>query len=183
MVVPSGRWLGMKSALATTGVISRAAAGRREEMIKMSEHEDDRALETITAADVMTPAPRTCSVFSTVLEAVMIFRDTDCGAVPILSDGKPVAILTDRDVALAMADFRNVVTRPVSDIMVSGTVAVAPGDSLAEVCQVLRQETVRRVLVVDSASVVRGIIGWADIAPVLSDRMMGRVVKDVVTSS
>ena len=27
----------------------------------------------------------------------MIFRDADCGAVPVLEDGKPVGVLTDRD--------------------------------------------------------------------------------------
>jgi CBS domain-containing protein len=146
----------------------------------MSEHDDWKALESMTAADVMTKSPRTCSAFSTVLEAVMIFRDTDCGAVPILAEGKPVAILTDRDVALAIGEFPDLVNRPVSDIMAPGVVAVAPTDCLGEICDVLKSQGVRRVLVVDSAMQVQGIIGWADIAPVLSDRMMGRVVKDVV---
>ena len=58
----------------------------------------------LTAADVMTPSPRTCSNFSTVLEAVLIFRDADCGLVPVLEDGKPIGVLTDRDVALALID-------------------------------------------------------------------------------
>jgi CBS domain-containing protein len=153
------------------------------ELLIMSELDEPNVLESVTAAEVMTPAPRTCSVFSSVLEAVMIFRDTDCGAVPILSEGKPVAILTDRDVALAIAEFPDVVARPVSDIMVAGVVAVAPDDSLGEVCAALRTHSVRRVLVVDSASQVRGIIGWADIAPALSDRMMGQVVKDVIAAT
>jgi CBS domain-containing protein len=104
-------------------------------------------------------------------------------AVPILAEGKPVAILTDRDVALAVADNPDLVNRHVSDIMVPGIVAVAPEDSLKEVCDALRSQSVRRVLVVDAAERVRGIIGWADIAPVLSDRAMGRVVKDVVIAS
>jgi Mg/Co/Ni transporter MgtE len=34
--------------------------------------------------------------------------------------------------------------------------------------------------VVDAEGRLLGIIGWADIAPVLSDRMMGRLVSDVV---
>ena len=75
----------------------------------MSEHEEWKAVESMTAADVMTTSPRTCSTFSTVLEAVMIFRETDCGAVPILAEGKPVAILTDRDVALAIGEFPDLV--------------------------------------------------------------------------
>jgi CBS domain-containing protein len=137
--------------------------------------------EVMTAADVMTAAPHTCSSFSTVLEAVMIFREKDCGAVPILADGKPVAILTDRDVALALSQFPDVVNRPVSDIIAPGIVAVAPDDTLERVCEVLRDQGVRRVLVVDSAGQLLGIIGWADMAPILSERMMGRLVQDVIT--
>ena len=149
----------------------------------MNEQTEWKAVESMTAADVMTSSPRTCSTFSTVLETVMIFRDCDCGAVPILAEGKPVAILTDRDVALAVATYPDLVSRPVSDIMSPGVVAVAPEDSLKEVCEALRTQGVRRVLVVDAAEQVRGIIGWADIAPVLSDRAMGQIVKDVVIAS
>jgi CBS domain-containing protein len=145
--------------------------------------DERKELESLTAADVMTASPRTCSTFSTVLEAVMIFRDTDCGAVPILAEGKPVSVLTDRDVALAMANFPDLVRRSVSEIMVPGVVAVAPEDSLEDVCEMLRSQGVRRVLVVDPIMQVLGIIGWADIAPVISDRAMGQVVKNVVIPS
>jgi CBS domain-containing protein len=149
----------------------------------MGEQEERKSLEALTAADVMTAAPLTCSTFSTVLEAVMIFRDADCGAVPILEEGKPVAVLTDRDVALALPEFPNLVDRQVREIMSTGVVAVAPTDSLAQVCDVLRTEAVRRLLVIDADGRLLGIIGWADIAPVLSDRMMGRLVTEVVMPS
>jgi CBS domain-containing protein len=149
----------------------------------MGEQEERKSLEALTAADVMTAAPLTCSTFSTVLEAVMIFRDADCGAVPVLEEGKPVAVLTDRDVALALPEFPNLVDRQVSEIMSPGVVAVAPTDSLAHVCDVLRTEAIRRLLVIDADGRLLGIIGWADIAPVLSDRMMGRLVTEVVMPS
>ncbi len=146
----------------------------------MVEQDERKTLESLTAADVMTAAPLTCSTFSTVLEAVMIFRDADCGAVPILEEGRPVAILTDRDVAVSLPDVPDLINRPVSEIMKPGIVAVAAEDSLGQVCEVLRREAVRRVLVVDSAGRLLGIIGWADIAPVLSDRLMGRLVTENV---
>jgi CBS domain-containing protein len=146
----------------------------------MSDHDDLRIIESIRAADLMTAAPRTCSAFSTVLEAVLIFRDAKCGAVPILEDGRPVAILTDRDVALALADYPDLVDRPVQDVVTPGIVSVAPDDSLAHVCEVLRSQAVRRVLVLDQTGLLIGIIGWADIAPVLSDRVMGRLVTELV---
>ena len=96
--------------------------------------------------------------------------------------GKPVAILTDRDVALGLAESPDLVNHPVNEIMQPGIVAVAPEDTLGQVCEVLRTQAVRRVLVVDPAGRLLGIIGWADIAPVLSDRMMGRLVTDVVVT-
>lgn len=149
----------------------------------MVEREEQKTLETLTAADVMTAAPLTCSGFSTVLEAVMIFRDADCGAVPVLHEGRPVGILTDRDVALSLADYPDAVGRPVGEIMKTGVATVAPQDSLGQVCEVLRQQSVRRVLVVDPNGRLAGIIGWADIAPVLSDRLMGRLVTENVVGA
>ncbi len=95
----------------------------------MNENDEKKIVESMTAADVMTAAPLTCSTFSTVLEAVMIFRDADCGAAPILEEGKPVAILTDRDIALGLAEYPDLVNRPVSEIMTPGIVAVAAEDS------------------------------------------------------
>ena len=149
----------------------------------MIEPDGLRDLQSTTAAEVMTATPRTCSPYSTVLEAVMIFRDADCGAVPILDEGKPIAILTDRDVALALGEVPDLVYQPISTIMNRDVVSVTPNDSLLHTCEVLRSRAVRRVLVVDSSGSLVGIIGWADIARVISERMMGRVVRDVVRSS
>lgn len=146
----------------------------------MSDQDLERDPATLRAAEIMTRAPRTCSTYSSVLEAVMIFRDNDCGAVPVLDESRPVAVLTDRDVALALAVYPDVAHRQVTEIMVPGVVTVQADDSLERVCGALRSEGVRRVLVLDRDAQVVGIIGWADIAPVLSDSMMGRVVKDVV---
>lgn len=82
-----------------------------------------------------------------------------------------------------LAEFPDLVNQPVSEIMSPGVVTVSPEDNLGKVCEVLRTQAVRRVLVVDSAGRLLGIIGWADIAPVLSDRMMGRLVTDAVIPS
>lgn len=143
-----------------------------------------QAPTTLTASDLMTPNPRTCSTFSTVLEAVLIFRDADCGAVPVLGDGKPVGILTDRDVALALAAHgESLPGMPVSAIMTRGVVSVAPGDSLDTVAEKFGDEGVRRLLVMDNAGQLHGIIAWADLAPHVPHRTLGRAVDEVVEQS
>ena len=132
-----------------------------------------------TASDVMTPSPRACSPFSSVLEAVLIFRDADCGAVPVVHGGQPVGILTDRDVVLALANHPNVVDLPVSDVMTRGAISVVPTASLEEVRAKFGEHGVRR-LVVDSVGQLLGIIAWADLVRHLPDGNVGRVVSEVV---
>jgi CBS domain-containing protein len=134
-----------------------------------------------TASDLMSPAPRTCSTFSTVLEAVMIFRDADCGAVPVTEDGEPVGILTDRDVVLALIDKgATLQDLPVSDIMTRGVVTIGPDASLDEIESTFAAKTIRRLLVTDSSGQLVGIVAWADVAPYVSAQKLGRVVSDVV---
>lgn len=133
-----------------------------------------------TAADVMTASPRTCSPFSTVLEAVMIFRDADCGAVPIVDNGKAVGILTDRDVALALSQYPDLVGRSVADIMSKDPITVTTDTPLSEIQATMAQKAVRRLLVADQAGTLVGIIAWADIAPRAPDHQVGQVVSEVV---
>jgi CBS domain-containing protein len=134
-----------------------------------------------TAAELMTPAPRTCSTFSTVLEAVMIFRDADCGAVPVTEDGEPVGILTDRDVALALIDKGStLIDLPVSDIMTRGVVSVRPDAALDEIESTFAAKAVRRLLVTDSSGQLVGIVAWHDVSPYTSAQKLGRIVEDVV---
>ena len=135
----------------------------------------------LTASDLMTANPRTCSSFSTVLEAVLIFRDADCGAVPVLEDGKPAGVLTDRDVALALAAHGELLPGlPVSEIMTRGVVSVAPDDSLETVVERFGDEGVRRLLVMDAKGDLLGVIAWADLAPHVPHRTLGRAVDEVV---
>ena len=134
----------------------------------------------VTAADVMTLSPRTCSPFSTVLEAVLIFRDADCGAVPVVDAGVPVGILTDRDVALALAEHPNVSDLPVSEVMTKGVVTVTPATPLDALKEQFASHGVRRLLVAEADGLLVGIIAWADVAPRLPDVEVGEVVSDVV---
>lgn len=138
----------------------------------------------LTAADVMTASPRTCSTYSTVLEASMIFRDADCGAVPILDDGKPIGVLTDRDVALALVEHgENLGRLPVSDVMTRGVVSIAPTEGIEAVADQFADKAVRRLLVVDTSGQLVGIIAWADLVGKLSDERVGQVVNEIVDSS
>jgi CBS domain-containing protein len=139
------------------------------------------APRNLTAADIMTAAPRTCSPHSSVLEAVLVFRDADCGLVPIVEDGQALGVLTDRDVALAVADYPDLASRPVSDLMARQVVTVPPDATLETIRERFGAEGVRRLLVVDGTGQLLGVIAWADLVPWLRVHDVGEVVADVVS--
>jgi CBS domain-containing protein len=134
------------------------------------------------AKDVMNSSPRTCSRFSRVIEAVLIFNDEDCGLVPVVEEGKPIGVVTDRDVALALATYDDLVNEPIENIMKGSIVSVAPSTPLSEVVQTFGSEAVRRLLVVDAEGLLVGVIGWKDVCGQVTDRALGRVVTEVVES-
>ena len=141
----------------------------------------DQVNPLLTAADIMTAAPRTCSTFSTVVEAVLIFRDADCGFVPVVDAGKPVGVLTDRDVALALADSKDsLAAMAVGDVMTRNIAAVPSDARLDVVIRTFTERGVRRVLVVDDAGQLAGVISWKDLAPHVAERGLGGLVHRVV---
>jgi IMP dehydrogenase len=117
-----------------------------------------------------------------VLEAVMIFKDEDCGIVPVVEEAKPIGVVTDRDVALALATMEDVVDRPVEAIMSRDLVTVNVDAPISRAVEAMRSELVRRLLVVDHEGLLVGVISWKDLASDLPACAIGRVVNDVVES-
>jgi CBS domain-containing protein len=140
----------------------------------------DPTPHNLRVADVMTASPRTCSPFSTVLEASMLFQDARCGAVPVVDGGRPIGILTDRDVALAVANNPDLGNLPVADFMSKDVVSVSPDASLEEAGAMFGQHSVHRLLVVDASGQLQGIVAISDLAPHISDGSLGRYVNQVV---
>ncbi|WP_165221266.1 CBS domain-containing protein [Aquisphaera insulae] len=149
--------------------------------IERAPAESDFVNPLIRVADVMTTDLRTCSPHSTVLEAVMFFRDADCGAIPIVDMGKPLGILTDRDVALALASYPSDLARlPVGDLMTPEIVSVNQDDTISVAMDLLGDHGIRRLLVVNGDGVLVGVLSWSDLAPHLSPCGLGRVLSRIV---
>ncbi len=144
----------------------------------LTHDESDQA--TLVARDVMTVAPRDASIHSSVTEVVLLMKDADCGLVPLTEDGRPVGVVTDRDIALAIADHPNLAVEPIGAIMTKEVVSVGPDTTVQDVRAEMTEKGVRRVLVVDADGSLLGVVSWSDLAAVLSDRQIGSAVAEVV---
>lgn len=113
--------------------------------------------------EVMTPNPQCVAPGDSIQNAARIMRDCDTGAVPVVENGRPVGILTDRDIVVrAVADGAQL-NRPVREIVSGDVVCVTPEMSTREAEDLMSEHQVRRLPVVDGDRIV-GIVSLGDIA-------------------
>ncbi len=144
---------------------------------------DPQALETaelMTVASIMKSSLRTCSPFSSVTEASLIFRDEDCGFVPVVDEGKPIGVVTDRDVAVSLSTYPDLGSRPVSEIMTTEVVTISPNATLGAAADLMASKQIRRLPVIDESGLLIGIVAWADLAPMVPNSTTGSMVSQVV---
>ena len=113
--------------------------------------------------DVMTPNPRTVTPNDSIQNAARIMRDEDTGAVPVVENGKPVGIVTDRDIVIRAVAEGGQFNRPVREIVTSGVVSATPEMSTREAAELMGEHQVRRLPVVDNNRLV-GIVSIGDLA-------------------
>ena len=112
--------------------------------------------------DVMTSNPRTVSPNDSIQAAARIMRDEDCGVVPVVDNGRPVGIVTDRDIVIrAVADGSS--DKSVRDIATTDLVFVKPDASTKDAEKLMSQRQIRRLPVVEGDRLV-GIVSLGDIA-------------------
>jgi len=112
--------------------------------------------------EVMTPNPQCVAPGDSIQNAARIMRDCDTGAVPVVDNGRPVGIVTDRDIVIrAVADGQ--LNRPVRDIVSSNIVCVTPDMSTHEAADLMSEHQVRRLPVVENERIV-GIVSLGDLA-------------------
>jgi CBS domain-containing protein len=113
--------------------------------------------------DVMTPNPRTLTPDDTIQNAARAMRDEDTGAIPIVENGRPVGMVTDRDIVVRAVADGGELNRRLGDIITSGIVSVSPDMSTREAGQLMSEHQVRRLPVVEGDRLV-GIVSLGDLA-------------------
>ncbi|MGE0447069.1 MAG: CBS domain-containing protein [Vicinamibacterales bacterium] len=129
--------------------------------------------------EVMTPNPRTVTPTDSIQNAARIMRDEDTGAIPVVDNGRPVGMVTDRDIVVRAVAEDGQLNRPVSDIVTTGIVAASPEMSTREAAELMSEHQIRRLPVVENDRLV-GIVSLGDIAVKdARDRITGDTLEKV----
>ena len=113
--------------------------------------------------DVMTPNPRTVTPDDSIQNAARIMRDEDTGAVPVVENGKPIGMVTDRDIVIRAVAEDGQLNRPVREIVSNSVICATPDMSTREASELMSEHQVRRLPVVENERLV-GIVSIGDLA-------------------
>ena len=138
-----------------------------EELVKTN---PDRLLKDVS--EIMTKKVVTCSPDDEVDDIWRMMRETRFAGLPVVKNGKPVGIVTMKDLLESGATlpafesgkgrFRDSPT--ISTIMKTNLVAVEPSTKVVQVARVMVDKDIGRVLIVDKSGKLVGIVDREDVA-------------------
>lgn len=132
-----------------------------------------------TVRDVMTPEPTAIASDEMVVEAARRMVSENVGSLPVVSEGKLVGMVTDRDLVLnVLAKDLDPHKVPVADVCSGDPVTVEPDEPLDEALRRMAKDQVRRLPVVTGGRLV-GILAQADIALSARAESTGRLVEEI----
>jgi CBS domain-containing protein len=115
--------------------------------------------------ELMTRDPASCGPADSLNEAARLMWERDCGAIPVVDEGRVVAIVTDRDVCMAAYTRGQRLSEiPVETVMSDSLVVCREDDSVNAVESVMREHQIRRLPVTDDRGGLRGVISLNDLA-------------------
>ncbi len=115
--------------------------------------------------DAMTERVECISPLESARDAAQVMRDEDVGFLPVCDESmRVVGAITDRDLALRILADAESADTAVGQIMTNEVVACRPDDDLSVAEALMAEHQKSRVLCVDAAGHLVGVISVADIA-------------------
>ncbi|WP_313696187.1 CBS domain-containing protein [Halorarum halobium] len=124
------------------------------------------ALEEVVQTDVVTVAPD-----EPVSAAVGTMAEEVVGSIVVVEDDRPVGIVTDRSVALALDATPDVAERDVEEVMTTDPVTATMESSVFDAIGVLEEAGVRRLPIVDADGRLEGIVTLDDVLVLLGSKL------------
>jgi CBS domain-containing protein len=113
----------------------------------------------------------TTSADATAYDAAKLMREEHVGALVVVSNHRPIGIVTDRDLAIEVLASGRPSTVRVAEIMTPHPTTVRAESGLADAALVMREHGVRRLPVVTASGELCGIVTLDDILALLGEEL------------
>lgn len=118
---------------------------------------------------------------ATIQEAAKMMRDHDVGLLPVTENDKMIGTVTDRDVVVrVIANGGDTSMIPVSQAMTARLIYTYEDRDVNEAIRLMEENQVRRLIIVNQAQQVVGLVSLSDITRTESaDEMVAEVLREL----
>jgi CBS domain-containing protein len=125
----------------------------------------------MSISQLLTRKPVTARLNDTLAIVAKTMKKQNVGAVVIAQDDRPVGIVTDRDLALAVCLGDCSAGDPVRNIMTCPVDTISDDDGIYRAAQRMMELAVRRLPVVDKNGSLVGLISLDDLLQLISNEL------------
>lgn len=131
--------------------------------------------------EIMTPNVEVVSPDMTLNDAARKMKDLDVGVIPVCDGEKIQGLLTDRDITIrATAEGLNPNSTPVGNVMTPEVHWCWEDDDIEAAEKIMRNQQIRRILVMNRDRKLVGIVSLGDIAvDANKDKQTGRTLEEI----
>lgn len=123
--------------------------------------------------DLIQRDPKTLGAQDTCEAAARAMRDQAIGCVVIEEDGRPIGIVTDRDLAIrVMATGDDPSKTPLESVMSGEPIFLKGRRSIEDAIQTMSEHRTRRLLLVDEKGRLEGVVSFDDLLPLLARQIV-----------
>lgn len=135
-------------------------------------------------SDAMTSQVSTARPTDSIRQVAQTMAKVESGVVPVVEDGKVVGVVTDRDIVLRVVAEGRSFDSPVSEAMSDGEVlSVKEDDVLADATAKMANHQVRRLIVLNDAGDLTGILSLGDVAKDYGSKQVGKTLEEISQES
>ena len=106
-------------------------------------------------------------------------KDFDVGAIPVCEGDKAIGMVTDRDIAMSLADGKDVSKISASNLMSKNVIHCRDTEEAEDAIRIMEKNQIRRLPVLNEAQKLVGMVSLGDISHALSQDLTGEVTKAV----
>ncbi len=129
--------------------------------------------------DVMSRGVQTARAADTIQQVARRMSELDTGFMPICEGDRVLGLLTDRDIAIrAVAEGLGPETLA-TKIMTSGAESAAEDDDVDEVTTKMARLQIRRIVILDKAGKLAGVMSLGDVALEAKAKDAGRTLAEI----
>lgn len=133
--------------------------------------------------EIMTSNVECLPPEASVREIAQEMKSLDVGFIPICENDRLVGTVTDRDIVIrAVAEGVDVNMRKAREIMSRDVFYAFDDDDVKTVAQKMRDKDVRRILILDKAKHLVGVVSIGDISKV-EEKVSGKTLHDITTAA